>query len=108
MWVGGLFCARGSVRVRLRCLNPHQRVMGAPPLTAAGTAMHVGATPAMSAAPAGTQSVMPPMMPIANMRTRGCGRTVTIRASFDRDPLYAGRRIAAALRPSGGAEPNVN
>jgi PPE-repeat protein len=44
---------------------------GAAPVTAAGTAMHVGATPAISAAPAGTQSAMPPMMPIANMGGRG-------------------------------------
>src|SRR5271167_3632217 len=43
----------------------------APPVTAAGTAMHVGGTPAISAAPAGTQSAMPPMMPIANMGGRG-------------------------------------
>ena len=42
----------------------------APPVTAAGTAMHVGGTPAISAAPAGTQSAMPPMMPIANMGGR--------------------------------------
>jgi PPE-repeat protein len=42
----------------------------AAPVTAAGTAMHVG-TPAISAAPAGTQSAMPPMMPIANMGGRG-------------------------------------
>jgi PPE-repeat protein len=44
---------------------------GAAPVTAAGTAMHVGGTPAISAAPAGTQSAMPPMMPIANMGGRG-------------------------------------
>jgi PPE-repeat protein len=43
----------------------------APPMTAAGTAMHVGGTPATSAAPVGTQSAMPPMMPIANMGGRG-------------------------------------
>jgi PPE-repeat protein len=43
----------------------------APPVTAAGTVMHVGSTPAISAAPAGTQSAMPPMMPIANMGGRG-------------------------------------
>jgi PPE-repeat protein len=43
----------------------------APPLTAAGTAMHIGGTPAFSAPPAGTQSAMPPMMPIANMGGRG-------------------------------------
>ncbi len=43
----------------------------APPVTAAGTAMHVGGTPAISAAPAGTQPAMPPMMPIANMGGRG-------------------------------------
>jgi PPE-repeat protein len=44
---------------------------GAAPVTAAGTAMHVGDTPAISAAPAGTRSAMPPMMPIANMGGRG-------------------------------------
>jgi hypothetical protein len=33
--------------------------------------MHVGGTPAISAAPAGTQPAMPPMMPIANMGGRG-------------------------------------
>jgi PPE-repeat protein len=43
----------------------------APPVTAAGTAMHLGGTPAISAAPAGTQSAVPPMMPIANMGGRG-------------------------------------
>jgi PPE-repeat protein len=43
----------------------------APPVTTAGTAMHVGGTPAVSAVPAGTQSAMPPMMPIANMGGRG-------------------------------------
>ncbi len=44
----------------------------AAPVTAAGTAMHVGGTPAISAAPAGTQSAMPPMMPVANYgRARG-------------------------------------
>jgi PPE-repeat protein len=42
----------------------------APPVTAAGTAMHFAGTPAISAAPAGTQSAMPPMMPIANMGGR--------------------------------------
>ncbi len=43
----------------------------APPVTAAGTAIHVGGPPAISAAPAGTSSAMPPMMPIANMGGRG-------------------------------------
>jgi hypothetical protein len=33
--------------------------------------MHVGGTPAISAAPAGTQSAVPPMMPITNMGGRG-------------------------------------
>jgi PPE-repeat protein len=42
----------------------------APSATAAGTAMHVAGTPAISAAPAGTQSAMPPMMPITNMGGR--------------------------------------
>jgi PPE-repeat protein len=42
----------------------------APPMTA-GTVMQVGGTPAISAAPTGTQSAMPPMMPIANMGGRG-------------------------------------
>jgi PPE-repeat protein len=49
----------------------------APPLTAAGTAMHVGGTPAISAVPAGTQSAMPPMMPIANMGGRGVAEAPT-------------------------------
>jgi hypothetical protein len=49
----------------------------APPLTAAGTAMHVGGTPAISAVPAGTQSAMPPMMPIANMGGRGGAEAAT-------------------------------
>ena len=48
----------------------------APPVTGAGTAMHVGGTPAISAAPAGTQSAMP-MMPIANMGGRGGAETPT-------------------------------
>ena len=74
----------------------------APPVTAAGTAMHVGGSPAISAAPAGTQSAMPPMMPIANMGGRGgADDTDTIRASFDRDPLHAGRRIAARTAATG-------
>ena len=42
-----------------------------PPVTAAGTTMHVGGTPGISAAPAGPQSAMPPMMPITTMGGRG-------------------------------------
>jgi PPE-repeat protein len=42
----------------------------AAPATAAGTAMHLGGAPALSAAPTGTQSAVPPMMPITNMGGR--------------------------------------
>jgi PPE-repeat protein len=42
----------------------------AAPVTATGTAMHLGGAPAISAAPAGTQSAVPPMMPITNMGGR--------------------------------------
>jgi PPE-repeat protein len=42
----------------------------APPMATAGTAVHIGGAPAISAAPAGAQSAMPPMMPVANMNGR--------------------------------------
>jgi PPE-repeat protein len=42
----------------------------APPLSSAGTAMHTVGSPTVPAAPAGAQSAMPPMMPVANMGGR--------------------------------------
>ena len=49
----------------------------APPMGTAGTAMHIGGAPAISAAPAGAQSAMPPMMPVANMSGRQGAATPT-------------------------------
>jgi PPE-repeat protein len=49
----------------------------APPVTTAGTAMHIGDAPDISAAPAGAQSAMPPMMPVANMGGRQGAATPT-------------------------------
>jgi PPE-repeat protein len=42
----------------------------APSLATAGTAMHAVGSPVSTAAPAGAQSAMPPMMPVANMGGR--------------------------------------
>jgi PPE-repeat protein len=42
----------------------------APPMATAGTAMHAVGSPVSTAAPAGAQSAMPPMMPVANMGGR--------------------------------------
>jgi len=47
------------------------------PLATAGTAMHIGGAPTVSAAPAGAQSAMPPMMPVANMSGRQGAATPT-------------------------------
>jgi PPE-repeat protein len=47
------------------------------PVATAGTAMHIGGAPAVSAAPAGPQSAMPPMMPVANMSGRQGAATPT-------------------------------
>jgi PPE-repeat protein len=49
----------------------------APPVTTAGTAMHIGGAPGISAALAGAQSAMPPMMPVANMGGRQGAATPT-------------------------------
>ncbi|WP_428339398.1 PPE family protein [Mycobacterium sp.] len=48
-----------------------------PSATSAGTAMHLSGAPSLAAAPAGTQSAMPPMMPVANMGGRGGAATPT-------------------------------
>jgi PPE-repeat protein len=56
---------------------PSAWTAAAPPMATAGTAMHIGGTPAMSAAPAGAQSAMPPMMPVANMAGRQGAATPT-------------------------------
>jgi PPE-repeat protein len=48
----------------------------APPLTTAGTAMHAVGSPALPA-PAGAQSAIPPMMPVANMSGRQGAATPT-------------------------------
>jgi PPE-repeat protein len=48
-----------------------------PSVTTAGTAMHLGGTPSLPAAPAGAQSAMPPMMPVANMGGRQGAGTPT-------------------------------
>jgi PPE-repeat protein len=50
---------------------------GAPSVTTAGTAMHLGGAPSVAAAPTGTQSAMPPMMPVANMGGRAGAATPT-------------------------------
>jgi PPE-repeat protein len=42
-----------------------------PAVTTVGTAMHVGSATSLAAAPAGAQSAVPPMMPVANMGMRG-------------------------------------
>jgi PPE-repeat protein len=56
---------------------PSAWTAAAPPMATAGTAMHIGGTPAISAAPAGAQSAMPPMMPVANMAGRQGAATPT-------------------------------
>jgi PPE-repeat protein len=48
-----------------------------PSATSAGTAMHLGGAPSVAAASTGTQSAMPPMMPVANMGGRGGAATPT-------------------------------
>jgi hypothetical protein len=64
--------------------------------------MHVGGTPAISAAPAGAQSAIPPMMPIANMGGRGGAEAPTrfeLRSTVI--PFTPAARIAARSAATG-------
>jgi PPE-repeat protein len=56
---------------------PNAWTSTAPSLTTAGTAMHGVGSPVITAAPAGAQSAMPPMMPVANMSGRQGAATPT-------------------------------